>query len=202
MANVRKGSLANPLHLMRYMRYQALPGSREERLAELARMEKVKVDAVRDSINKIEIYRGTTDQAAMDFAVRDIVISAAPKAKETIIGLMSATELVEITDHRTNKKRVIRQPDKTTRIEGVRLMNDLIGKVQPKQPLVEVNNTQTNQIANISAAETMEERLARLRKQAQEHNLLPPEVAAVPVHVDQDVEMDDDEEEDDEEEEE
>lgn len=198
---VQKASLANPVHLMRYMKYQALPGSHEERIAALAKTEKVSVNQVKQSIRRIEMYRAGTTSAEMEFAVRDIVVSAAPKAKQTLIGLMDATELVEITDPKTNRKKVVKQPDKTTRIEGVRLMNDLIGKMQPKGPLVEVNNTQTNQVANLSAAETTEERMSRLRKQAQEHNLLPPEVAAVPAHIDQDMDVEDDDEEDEEEDE-
>lgn len=194
---VRRQSLADPIHLMRYLKFQALSGTRVERITEIAKSESISPKQIISSIHRMEVYRATTDTSSMEAAVRDIVVSAAPKAKETLIGLMGATELVEITDPNTSKKKLVRQADKTARIEGVRLMNDLIGKMQPKGPLVEVNQNHTTQIANLSASETIEERLARLRKKAQEHNLLPPEVVAVPEHIDKGLETEDDDEEDD-----
>ena len=93
-------------------------------------------------------------------------------------------ELVEVTDEKTGKKRVKKMADKTTRLEAMKIVNTMVASMQPKGAAVEVNVSQTNQTANLGSAETMEERLARLRKKAAEHNLLPPAVVGVPEVID------------------
>jgi Bacterial regulatory proteins, lacI family len=176
----RKNSLADPRHLMRFLKSQ-VPGMT---LDEIAKAEGVSVATVSASINQIDSYRNANSQGEMELAIRNIMISVAPQATETIRGLLTATEQVQIPDPRTGKNRIVRQDDKTTRLEASRLVKDMIIGMQPKGPAVEVNVKQTNQTANISSAETNEERMQRLRKQAQEFNQLPPEVAAVPASID------------------
>jgi glycine cleavage system H lipoate-binding protein len=192
----RKMSLSDPRHLMRHLKFQAMSGSDAEKYEALAKSEKVSIQAVRDSVRMVETYRVQNTNVEMELAIRNLVISAVPKAKETLDGLLEAMELVEISDPVTGKKKHIKRPDKTTRIEAMKIVTDLVSKVQPKGPLVEVNNTNKVQIANLSAAETTEERLRRLRKQAEEHNQLPPEVAAVPMTIDRDYEPDEGDEDD------
>ncbi len=85
---------------------------------------------------------------------------------------------------KTGKDEYVTVEDKTTRLEGARLVRDLIVGLQPKGPGVVVNANQTNQTANIGSAETYEERLRRLREKVKEFNLLPAEVTAVPDSID------------------
>jgi hypothetical protein len=106
--------------------------------------------------------------------------------------------LVEIKDPKTGQTTLTTRIDKTTRIEALRIVRDVVGHVQPKVAATEVNVHQTNQVANLSTAETTEERMARLRKLADEHNLLPAEVSGVPESVDKGEEDDDEEDEDEE----
>ena len=195
----RKHSLADPRHLMRYMKSQ-VPGAT---IDEIAKAEGVSVATVRESINQIDSSRKANSQGEMELAIRNILISVAPQATDTIRGLLTATEQVQMPDPRTGKNKIVRQEDKTTRLEASRLVKDLIIGMQPKGAAVEVNVAQTNQVANISSAETNEERMSRLRKQALEYNKLPPEVAAVPESIDAGgeadiIDADDDEDEDDE----
>lgn len=170
-------------------------------LDEISKSEGVSIATVRESINQIDSYRKANSQGEMELAIRNIMISVAPQATETIHGLLTAQEQVEVPDLKTGKKKIVWQEDKTTRLEASRLVKDLIIGMQPKGPAVEVNVAQTNQVANISSAETNEERMQRLRKQAQEFNQLPPEVVAVPESIDAGLEAEilevEDEEEDD-----
>lgn len=196
---VRRESLEDPRHLMRYLKFHALAGTESERIAEIAKIEHVSFETIRISVHKIERYRGANSQPEMEFAIRDLVISAIPKAKETLDGLLGATEFVEVGDDKRGRKRIRKQEDKTTRLEAMKIVNSLIGSVQPKQPPITVNNNQTNQTATvISTAETPEERLRRLRAKHAEANALPPEVVGVPEYIDQDIEPETDSEEEDE----
>ena len=188
-------SLADPRHLMRFLKAQANGGN----LKAIAAAEKVSLETIRQSVNEIERYRNRCSNAEMEFAIRDFVISAVPAAKLSLDGLLRATELVEVKDARTGKIRYDRVEDKTTRLEANRIVKDLIIGMQPKSAAVNVNVEQTNQVANISSAETTEERFKRLREKAREFNQLPPEIAGVPEHIDRDEEEDDDDEEDDDE---
>jgi hypothetical protein len=182
---------------MRFMKKQA--GMDE---AAIARAEGVALSTVRQSIQQVETYRSKNSGVEMELAIRDLVISSIPVAKQTLQGLLTAMEKVEEVDPKTGKKRIVNQEDKTTRLEAMRIMNQTLAAVQPKAPLIEQTISQTNQVANLSGAETTEERLRRLRKRAEEHNLLPAEVAAVPQHIDEGYEegelIDEDDEEEDE----
>lgn len=190
-AAIRRRSLTDPRHLLRFLKNEAhIP------VEDIAKTERVSVRTVRDSIEMVEGYRTQNSTAEVDFAIRSLIIGAMPQAGETLDGLLTATELVEDGDAKTGRKRRIRQEDKTTRLEALRVVTQLVGTIQPKGPAVVANLTQTNQTAVISSAEGYEERLRRLRQRAQEHNALPPEVTAVPVSVDQEMDDDDGEEED------
>lgn len=189
-------SLADPRHLMRYLKQQA-----NIDMPTIAKSEGVSVETIRRSVFMVDSYRKRNSAPEMEFAIRDFVISAVPQAKATLNSLLTATELVEMPNIRTGQKTIVKREDKTTRLEALRLTKDLMVGLQPKGPPVEVNVSQTNQVANMSAAETVEERFARLRQQAQKHNLLPPEVAGVPTHIDRDEEEELDEDEDEEEDE-
>ena len=133
---------------------------------------------------------------------RQCSLRVMPAFESSMAGLLEATELVEVNDAKTGKKKVVTQEDKTTRLEASRIVKDIIVAKQPKGPVAEINVNQTNQVANLSAAETTEERMDRLRRKAAEENLLPAETAAVPGYLDRDEEKpsDDDDEGDEEDE--
>ena len=181
----RKGT-RDPRHLMRYLKAKAGIDPKE-----IARSEHVSLRRVQDSIKDIEAYEHQNDEGQLQLAVRDLVISVIPTAKNTINGLLTATTTVRTPNSKTGKVDTYREEDKTTRLEAARLVKDLVIGMQPKQPAVAVNVNQTNQTANIGTAETLEERMRRLRSKAQAHNLLAPEVAAVPASIDQKIQDDD-----------
>lgn len=174
----------DPRHLRRYLKALAVGGSEDAAAAAIAREERVSIAVVKTSIRAVDAYRKKNDKIEFDYALRDMVIAVIPQAKETLHSLLAATELVEVTNHKTGKKEIREMHDKTTRLEAVRALSTLAIGLQPKTPLIEQTISQTNQVAQMSGAETYEERLARLRKKAEEHNLLPPEVAAVPEAID------------------
>lgn len=181
-------------HLMRYIKSKVMDP------AAIAKAEHVTLATVMESIRSIEVYEQQNTEGQMQLAVRDLVISTIPQAKETINSLLTSTELVMKKNLKTGKDEYVTVEDKTTRLEGARLVRDLIVGLQPKGPGVAVNVTQTNQTANIGSAETTEERMKRLRAQAQAHNLLPPQVSAVPEYIDQGEDSPDDEHDEDDEE--
>lgn len=186
--------------MLRFLRWQAA-GADEAAVTALAKAEGVSVATFKASVRLVEGYRAQNTGSEMDLAVRDLVISTAPHAKNTLAGLLAATELVEQKDSRTGKVKVVRVEDKTTRLEAFRAYTNLVSNLQPKQAPVEVNVNQTNQQANVvSKSETFEERMRRLRQKAQEHNLLPPAVAGVPDYIDAGEDNDDGDDEDDEDE--
>lgn len=169
-------------HLMRYLKRKA--GQTPE---EIAAAEKVTPRAVYESIRKIEIHETKNSEGQLQLAVRDLIISSVPQAKETLHGLLTATETIEVKDHKTGKMENVKMEDKTTRLEALRIVKSLVETTQPKGPAVAVQVNQTNQTAQIAAkgGETFEERMRRLRSSAKEHNLLPAEVSAVPKSIDE-----------------
>jgi hypothetical protein len=161
----------------------------------------VSISTVRDSIESIEMYEQQNTEGQLQLAVRDLVISTIPQAKETIHGLLTATELVLKKNLKTGKEEHVTVEDKTTRLEGARLVRDLVIGMQPKTPMVAIQNNQNNNpTVTVGSSETNEERVRRLRKQAQEHNLLPAQVSAVPEWVDEGEDAPDDEHDEDEDE--
>lgn len=183
--------MSDPRHLMRFLEVES--GLDE---ATVAKTNGVTVATIRDSVNAVRSYRQQNSTIQMDLAIRHMVISTVPKAAETLKGLLGATELVEVVNPKTGRKRVVEREDKTTRIEAVRLVNQAIQNTTPKGPPIEVNVNQTTQVANLSSAETTEERFRRLKIKANEFNALPPEVSAVPDHIDSGEELEDGEDED------
>ena len=152
------------------------------------------IQTVNESIKSIEMYEQQNTEGQLQLAVRDLVISTIPQAKETIHGLLTATELVLKKNLKTGKEEHVTVEDKTTRLEGARLVRDLVAAVQPKGPGVAVQVNNNNQpTIQLGSAETTEERMKRLRAQAQAHNLLPPQVTAVPDYIDQGEDSPDDE---------
>jgi hypothetical protein len=166
-------------HLMRYLKAK---GGMD--VAAIAKAEHVSLSTVKDSIESIQRYENQNSEGQLQLAVRDLVISTIPQAKETLNGLLTATEVVMKKNLKTGKDEYVTVEDKTTRLEGTRLVRDLVIGMQPKGPGVVVNANQTNQTANIGSAETYEERLRRLREKVKEFNLLPAEVTAVPDSID------------------
>lgn len=193
----------DPRHLLRFLKAQAVGGSEDAAATAIAKSERVSVETVKKSIREVDAFRQRNDRAQFDLALRDLVISVVPQAKETLHGLLAATELVEIKDHKTGKVSVREMDDKTTRLEAVRVVNSLVNTLQPKVPMIAQTIEQHNQTAQLNTGtETNEERMRRLRQKAQEHNLLPPEVAGVPKYLDEgeddpDLEEDEGDEEDD-----
>jgi len=192
-AIVRKSIMDDPRHLMRWLKSQAVGGSPEEAAKAVAKAEGVTVQTAKQSIQAVEAYRATFDKDRFDLATRKYLMSMMQKSEEYLGDLMGATELVEMPNAKTGKKEVVVMPDKTTRLEAQRVFKDILVGMQPKVPMVENNFNPTNQIANISTSETNEERMRRLRKQAEEFNEKPPLVAGVPKYLDAGEESDDDE---------
>lgn len=177
--------MEDPRHLMRWLKAQAVGGSEEAAARAVAQSEHITIETARASIREVDAYRKRNDKVEFDYAIRDLVISAIPQAKETLNGLLAATELVEVKDHKTGTTKIVEMEDKTTRLEAFRALSTLTIGLQPKTPMIEQNISQTTQVAAISSGtETNEERLKRLRQQAAEYRALPPEVIAVPDYVD------------------
>ena len=172
-------SLKDPRHLLRFLKNQA--GSSP---ADIAKEERVSVESVKRSITTVDMHRKGNSQVEFDLAIRSLVIDTVPRAKETLAGLLEATALVEVKDHRTGRIRHAKVEDKTTRLEAVRIVKDMAIGLQPKAPAVNVNVEQTNQVANLNSTETNEERMRRLREQLKGFNANPPLVAAVPEYID------------------
>lgn len=194
----RRMSLTDPRHLMRFLKAQAQGGTTAEAAAVIAKSEGVSISTVKHSINQVDCYRKQNSGIEMELAIRNVVISTAPKLTETLHGLLDATELVEIPNPNNGKKKIVSRPDKTTRLEAGRLVKDLMIGLQPKGPMIEQTINQTNQVATLSSGvETTEERFKRLRQQAAEHNLLPPEVSGVPQHIDREEDEEDEDDSDD-----
>jgi hypothetical protein len=196
--------MRDPRHLMRFVKFQALTGSDIERIAAIAKSEGVSKDTIKTSIRQIQMYNSQNETGRVDLRLNESILKVMPAFESSMVGLLEATELVEVNDAKTGTKKIITQDDKTTRLEASRIVKDIIVAKQPKGPLVENNVTNNNkmQVANLSTAETTEERMDRLRKRAAEENLLPAEIAAVPGYLDRDEEKpeegDEDDEEDDE----
>ena len=181
-------------HLMRYLQSKA--GVSPETIAQA---EHISLKVVKQSIRDMERYESANSEGQLSLAVRDLIISTLPQAKATLEGLLEATNTIERPNAKTGGKDYIKEPDKITRLEALKVLNGMVMSTQPKVPMLQQNITQTNQTAVLSSAETPEERIRRLRKQASEHNLLPPVVAAVPKFIDEGIKPDDygDDEEDD-----
>lgn len=180
-------------HLMRYLKFKA-----DVPLADIARSEKVTIKVVQASIREMERYEALNSEGQVSLAVRDLLRVSIEKAKDTLGGLLEATNTVERPNAKTGLKELVSEPDKITRLEALKVMNALITSQQPKVAQTQVNVNQTNQTAVLSSAETTEERMRRLKAQAAQHNLLPPVVAAVPVAIDEGYDPDDDRGDDDE----
>lgn len=189
----------DPRHLMRWLKAQAVGGSEEAAARAVAQSEGITIQTAKASIREVDTYRKKNDRPEFDLAIRSVVISTAPKVAETLAGLLTATELVEVKNEKTGRTKIQVMEDKTTRLEAARVWNSIVAAQIPKGPMIEQNINQTTQVAAIGGSETNEERLRRLRAKAAEHNLLPPEVAGVPRYIDAGEDGDDDEDEDDEE---
>lgn len=193
---INRSPLEDPRHLMRWLKAQAVGGSEAAAARAVAKEEHISIPAARQSIRMVETYRRKNDKVEFDFAMRDLVISSIPQAKVTLHSLLSATELVEVKDEKTGKVRVEKMQDKTTQLEAIRVLTGLMAAQIPKAPVVEQKIVQTTQVAAIqSSTETNEDRIRRIRSQAQQFNQLPPEVAAVPDRIDRGIEDEDEEEE-------
>jgi hypothetical protein len=176
---IAKRGKTDARHLMRYIKSKVMDP------VAIAKAEHVSLATVMESIKSIEMYEQQNTEGQMQLAVRDLVISTIPQAKETINGLLTSTELVMKKNLKTGKDEYVTVEDKTTRLEGARLVRDLIVGLQPKGPGVAVQVNNNNQpTVQMGSAETVEERMKRLRAQALAHNLLPAETAAVPDYID------------------
>lgn len=195
-------NMRDPRHLMRFVKFRALTGTDAERIAAIAKSEGISKDTIRSSVRQMEAYSEQNKTANVDLRINESILKVMPAFEEGMVGLLTATELIEIPDTTTGGKKVVKQDDKTTRLEASRIVSNIIVAKQPKGPIAEVNVNNTTQIANLSAAETTEERMDRLRARAAAENLLPAEIAAVPRNIDRDEDPednDDDEGDDDEE---
>lgn len=182
---------------MRWLKAQAVGGSEDAAAKAVAASEGISLATARQSIQAVDMYRKRNDKSEFDLAIRNVVISTAPKVAETLAGLLTATELVEVDDPRTGKKRVDKMEDKTTRLEATRVWNSMMAAQIPKGPLIEQNISQNTQVAQLGSGETMEERMRRLREKAREFNALPPETTGQKFADEDDEEGGEDEEGDD-----
>ena len=174
-----KKSTRDARHLMRYLKFKA-SGSIET----IAKEERISPETVRQSVRQIEMYETMNGDGQLKLAVSDLIMSIIPEAKSTINGLLNATTITSIKNSKTGLMEDVLVEDKTTRLEAGRLVKDLISVTQPKVPQVAIQNNQNMPVATMSLHENNEERMRRLRKQAQDYNLLPAEVAAVPTYLD------------------
>ncbi len=181
-----KHNMRDPRHLMRFVKFQALTGTEPERLKAIAKSESVSVQTVKDSVRQIQSYKEQNATGNVELRINESIMRVMPAFQASMVGLLEATELVEVPDGNTGKNKIVKHIDKTTRLEASRIVKDIIVAKQPKAPIAEVNVNQTNQVATLSTAETQEERMDRLRKRAAEENLLPAETAAVPGYLDRD----------------
>lgn len=172
-------SIRDARHLMRYLKVKA-----NVTIEAIAKEERVSLETVRQSVRQIEMYETMNGDGQLKLAVNDLVMSVIPEAKVTINGLLNATTVMSLKNKKTGLMEDVLVEDKTTRLEAGRLVKDLVAVMQPRGPVVAIQNNQNMPIATMSAAENNEERMRRLRKQAQEHNLLPAQVAAVPEYLD------------------
>jgi len=175
-------------HLMRYLKSKA-----NISVEDIAKADHVTVKTVRESIREMEAFETLNSEGQVSLAVRDMIRTTIPIVTETLHGLLSATNTVEIKNPKTGLMEPVSQPDKITRTEAVKVFKGLYESTLPKGPGVSVQVSQNNhnQTAVLSSAETVEERMKRLRQQAAEHNLLPPVVAGVPEVIDKGFDPDD-----------
>ena len=166
---------------MRYLKSKAnVP------LEDIARADHISVKQVKESIRQMEAFESMNSEGQLQLAVRDMIRVTIPKVKETLDGLLEATNTVEQKDKRTGLMEPVSVPDKITRLEAVKVFGTLYASTQPKIPGVSVQVSQQNhnQTAVLSSAETTEERMRRLQNAAAQHNLLPPVVTGVPESID------------------
>ena len=192
----RRNQSAEALHLIRYAQFSASQGSDEERISLVAKQNGVSIQSVRTSIRKVQESKIRCSTEMMETSIRDVVVSTMPALRDTIERMLSAKQIIEVPDARTGRRKAIEVDDKTVQLEAVKASISLISAVQPKAPPVAVNVNQNN-LTSLSSAETMEERMSRLRRQAEEENRRPPEIAGVPDSIDRDEYPDEDEDEDD-----
>jgi len=168
-------------HLMRYLRSKANISAEQQ-----AKAENVSVKTIKESIKQMEIYEGKNSEGQLSLAVRDLIISAIPQAKETLNGLLTATTTYERKNLKTGHIEYTHEADKVTRLEALRVVKGMAEVMIPKGPAVALQVNQTNQtMATMGSAETVEERIRRLRSKQAEHNLLPPVTVAVPDYIDE-----------------
>jgi Winged helix-turn-helix DNA-binding len=177
-------------HLLRYLKSKA-----NISVQDIAKSEHVSVKTVQQSIRDMEAFESLNSEGQVLLAVRDLVRTTIPQVKETIYGLLTATNTVERKNEKTGLKEYVQEPDKITRQEAVKVFTSIVGSIQPKGPgvNVQVNQQNHNQTAVLSSAETTEERMRRLKAKAAEHNLLPPVVVGTPEAIDKGFDPDDDE---------
>jgi hypothetical protein len=175
-------------HLMRYLKFKAGTDP-----AEIAKQDHVNVKQVKESIRQMEAFESLNSDGQIQLAVRDLIRTTIPKVKETLDGLLAATNTIERPNAKTGGVDRTYEPDKITRLEAVKVFGTLYGSTQPKTPgvAVQVNQHNTQQNATLSAAETTEERMRRLKAAAAQHNLLPPVVTGVPDAIDKGFDPDD-----------
>lgn len=177
-------------HILRWMRSEA--GATP---AEIAKLEGVSERSVRESIEQIGVYKEQNTELMLQVAVRDLIISSIPQAQETLDGLLRAKTVISVKNKNTGQNEDVEVEDKITRLEAMRVVKELYSSTMPKAPGVALqvnqNNTPQNLAPTVGRGETPEERMRRIRNQQMQHNLLPPEVAGVPKHIDAGYDPDD-----------
>lgn len=174
---------------MRYLKSKA-----NISVEDIAKADRVTVKTVKESIRDMEAFETLNSEGQISLVVRDMIRITIPIVTETLHGLLGATNTVERKNPKTGQVEYVGEPDKITRTEAVKVFKGLYESTLPKAPGVNVQVSQQNhnQTAVLSSAETTEERMRRLKRQASEHNLLPPVVVGTPLEIDKGFDPDDD----------
>ena len=99
--------MRDPRHLMRFVKFQALTGTETERLTAIAKSEGVSASTVRESVRQIQSYREQNATLNVDLRINESILRVMPAFENSMCGLLTATELVEIIDGKTGKKKVV-----------------------------------------------------------------------------------------------
>lgn len=173
-------------HLSRYTRHK-LGLSAEE----IAVQDKVRVSAVESSIGAIDSFRAANTIEFMNESLVDVVLENADVLKSSLRQSLTAN----IKDA---KGKIV--PDHKTRLAAVSKVTELAQAIQPKPTGKGINLNVSQQNANLHAAPPpesgfvgYEERLRNIRRNIDQHNLLPSETGTV-IDDDADIEADDEEE--------
>lgn len=153
-----QSSLSSGVHFDRWIRVNRTG----ESIGDVARKDKVSVDAVKRSIASVELFKGRNTVEAVNQELIDVVRKCSPAMQGAIIEALGAT--IEYKQGET----ITTEPDNSMRMLAVERLTELAKVVQPKGGGTSVN-VGVGVVANANASAGpyvgMEERLSEIRKQ-------------------------------------